>query len=239
MTDGTMGDDSQQQRRILYGRRRGRPLRKQRSGLLEELLPRLQLDPPAEGGRFDLGTLFGQPMRDVWFEVGFGGGEHLAWQAARNPDVGLIGCEPFINGVASALQHIEAQGLRNIRIAPDDARPILDALPDASVGRAFVLFPDPWPKLRHARRRFIGPDNLPTLARVLKDGAELRLATDDMVLCRWMLEHTWRHPDFEWLAQGPEDWRSRPDDWPQTRYEAKRITGHAPVFLRFRRRPRA
>ncbi|HYE48059.1 MAG TPA: tRNA (guanine(46)-N(7))-methyltransferase TrmB [Azospirillaceae bacterium] len=233
-----MTDDTVQHRKILYGRRRGRPLRRHRSSLIEEMLPRLRVDPPADGARLDLPALFGRTPDDLWFEVGFGGGEHLAWQAARNPGIGFIGCEPFINGVASALQHVEAQGLENVRIAPDDARPVLDALPDASVGRAFVLFPDPWPKLRHAQRRFIGPDNLPRLARVLKDGAELRLATDDMVLCRWMLEHAWRHPDFEWLARGPQDWRTRPDDWPQTRYEAKRITGHAPVFLRFRRRPR-
>lgn len=235
-----MSDDATaQQRLILYGRRRGRPLRKQRTGLLQTLLPRLELTVPA-GGRLDPAAVFDRPVRDVWFEVGFGGGEHLAAQAEANPDVGFIGCEPFVNGVASLLQHVEARGLGNIRIVPDDARPVLDALPDASVGRAFVLFPDPWPKARHAFRRFIGPDNLPRLARVLKDGAELRLATDDRQLSRWMLEHAWRHPDFAWTAQGPEDWRARPADWPQTRYEQKALlAGRRPVFLRFRRRPRA
>lgn len=234
-----MTDDTQPHRTQLYGRRRGRPLRRHRSTLIETLLPQVQLVPPTDGGRIDPAVLFDQPKRDLWFEVGFGGGEHLAWQAAHHPDVGFIGCEPFINGVASALQHVEAQALGNVRIVPDDARPILDALPDASVGRCFVLFADPWPKLRHAERRFIGPLNLPRLARVLKDGAELRLATDDRQLCRWMLEHTWRHPDFEWLARVPSDWRVRPEDWPATRYEQKAIVaGRRPTFLRFRRRPR-
>lgn len=234
-----MTDETSQPRMILYGRRRGRPLRKHRSGLLETLLPALRLEVPADGGRIDAARLFPRPVSDLWLEVGFGGGEHLAAQAEANPDVGLIGCEPFVNGVASLLQHLEARGLGNVRVVPDDARPVLDALPDASVGRVFVLFPDPWPKLRHAFRRFIGPDNLPRLARVLKDGAELRLATDDWQLGRWMLEHTWRHPDFEWLARRPEDWRVRPDDWPQTRYEQKAVeAGRRPVFLRFRRRPR-
>lgn len=233
-----MTDETAQQRMILYGRRRGRPLRKQRSGLLETLLPRLQVTVP-ETGRLDPAALFNRSVRGVWFEVGFGGGEHLAAQAAANPDVGIIGCEPFINGVAGLLQHVEAGGLENVRIVPDDARPILDALPDACIDRAFVLFPDPWPKVRHAFRRFIGPGNLPRLSRILKDGAELRLATDDRQLSRWMLEHTWRHPDFAWTAEGPEDWRVRPADWPETRYERKALeAGRQPVFLRFRRRPR-
>lgn len=234
-----MTEETNPRRPQLYGRRRGRPLRRHRSTLIEDLLPRLQLAPPEGGGRIDVAGLFDTPKRDLWFEVGFGGGEHLAEQAATHPDIGFIGCEPFLNGVASALQHVEARDLRNVRIVPDDARPILDALPDASVGRCFVLFADPWPKIRHAERRFIGPLNLPRLARVLKDGAELRLATDDRQLCSWMLEHTWRHPDFEWLARVPSDWRTRPDDWPATRYEQKAIVaGRKPVFLRFRRRKR-
>ncbi|WP_044564260.1 tRNA (guanosine(46)-N(7))-methyltransferase TrmB [Azospirillum sp. B4] len=236
-----MTDDSPAQHRpLLYGRRRGRPLRQHRTSLIEGLLPHLQLDPPATGGTIDPAALFPQPKRDLWFEVGFGGGEHLAQQAAANPDIGFIGCEPFINGVANLLQHIEAQDLSgNIRVCPDDARPILDALPEASVGRVFVLFADPWPKLRHAERRFIGPANLPRLARVLKDGAELRLATDDPQLCRWMLEHAWRHPDFEWLADKAADWRVPPADWVQTRYEQKALeAGRVPVYLRFRRKSR-
>jgi len=234
-----MTDDPAQRRPMLYGRRRGRPLRKQRSTLLETLLPRLELTIPPAGGRIDVAGLFDAPVRALWVEVGFGGGEHLADQASANPDVGFIGAEPFINGVAGLLQHLDARGLTNVRIVPDDARPLLDALPDASVDRLFVLFPDPWPKVRHAFRRFIGPENLTRLSRVLKDGGELRLATDDLQLARWMLEHTWRHPDFEWLARRAADWRDPPPDWPGTRYEQKaREEGRTPLFLNFRRRSR-
>ncbi|PWC34388.1 tRNA (guanine(46)-N(7))-methyltransferase TrmB [Azospirillum sp. TSO35-2] len=225
----------------LFGRRKGRPLRKRRTELIGTLLPTLEIPVPKPGDRLDPATLFAAPRRDIWLEVGFGSGHHLAWQARHNPDVGIIGAEPFVNGVAALLGLLEDDGLEdNVRVLPDDARPLLDALPDASIGRAFVLFADPWPKKRHADRRFIGPENLPRLARVLKDGAELRLASDDMGLVRWMLEHTVKHPDFEWTARRPADWRVRPDDWPATRYEEKAIiAGRKPVFLRFVRRPRA
>jgi tRNA (guanine-N7-)-methyltransferase len=234
----------------LYGRRHGRPLRLHKSELLETDLPALVLDPPKPGQRLDPLALFPRPVRDVWLEVGFGSGHHLAWQTAHHADVGFIGCEPFINGVAGLLALLEKQAaggpgddrspaVPNVRIVPDDARPLLDALPDASIGRAFILFADPWPKKRHADRRFIGEPNLARLARVLKDGAELRLASDDIGLVRWMLDHTWRHPDFEWTARSPSDWRTRPADWPATRYEEKAIVaGRMPVFLRFIRRRR-
>lgn len=222
----------------LYGRRKGRPLRKRKAGLIEDALPRLTIT--LSGALPDPAALFSQPVDDVWLEVGFGGGHHLAWQAAHNRNVGVIGCEPFVNGVAGLLALVDEQNLYdNVRILPDDARPLLDALPDASIGRAFVLFADPWPKKRHWDRRFIGLENLARLSRVLKDGAELRLASDDMGLVRWMLEHTVNHPDFEWTARGPQDWRARPADWPPTRYEEKAlIAGRQPVFLRFVRRAR-
>ncbi|CAO3415099.1 tRNA (guanine(46)-N(7))-methyltransferase TrmB [Azospirillum doebereinerae] len=236
MTDQSSPDSSNR----LFGRRKGRPLRKRRTELLDTLLPTLEIPVPAAGARVDPHSLFAKPVRDVWLEVGFGSGHHLAWQAGQNPDVGVIGAEPFVNGVAALLGLVEDDRLDNVRVLPDDARPLLDALPDASIGRAFVLFADPWPKKRHNDRRFIGPENLPRLARVLKDGAELRLASDDMSLVRWMLEHTVKHPDFEWTARGPSDWRVRPADWPPTRYEEKAIAaGRKPVFLRFVRKPRA
>ena len=224
----------------LYGRRKGRPLRKRKTELLDTLLPSLEIPIPQPGDRIDPHALFAQPVDDVWLEVGFGSGHHMAWQAAHNRNVGVIGAEPFINGVAGLLKLVEDEGVQdNVRVLPDDARPLLDALPDASIGRAFVLFADPWPKKRHWERRFIGPANLPRLARVLKDGAELRLASDDMGLVRWMLEHTVKHPDFEWTARGPSDWRHRTEDWPPTRYEEKAIeAGRKPVFLRFIRKPR-
>jgi tRNA (guanine-N7-)-methyltransferase len=229
-----MGED---QKRIFYGRRKGRSLRTGRQRLVEELLPRIRVDLTED--RVDPAALFGPSARDVWLEVGFGGGEHLAEQARMHADVGMIGCEPFINGVARLLSEIERDALENIRIHADDARDLIDRLQDASIGRAFVLFADPWPKTRHNRRRFIGPENLDRLARVMKDGAELRLASDQMPLIRWMLFHTISHPDFEWTARGPQNWRSRPEDWPPTRYEAKAIDeGIACVYLTFRRRPR-
>ena len=223
----------------LYGRRHGRPLRRHKSEVLESLLPVLAIERPAPGARVEPPSLFPAPVSDVWLEVGFGGGEHLAAQAAAHPGVGVIGCEPFVNGVAGLLSHVERLGLTNVRVLPDDARFLLDSLPDASIGRCFVLFADPWPKKRHWERRFIGPENLERLARVLRDGAELRLASDDPGLVTWMLDHTWHHPAFEWLARRATDWRARPDDWPATRYEEKAIAaGRRPVFLRFRRRPR-
>jgi tRNA (guanine-N7-)-methyltransferase len=222
---------------IFHGRRKGRSLRAGRQRLVEKLLPRLSVDLSED--RIDPVALFGPSARDVWLEVGFGGGEHLAAQARMHADVGMIGCEPFINGVARLLSEIEREGLENIRIHADDARDLIDRLPDASIGRVFVMFADPWPKARHNRRRFIGPENLDRLARVMKDGAELRLASDQMSLIRWMLFHTTDHPDFEWPARGPRDWRSRAEDWPPTRYEAKAVgEGITCVYLTFRRRPR-
>jgi len=231
-------DDTRDQDLKLYGRRKGRPLRKERTEVMETLLPRLSIS-LSSGESLDPVAVFDAPVRDVWLEVGFGGGHHLVEQARMNPEIGVIGCEPFVNGVAGTLKLIREVGVENIRVHADDARPLLDALPDASIGRAFVLFADPWPKRRHWERRFIGPNNLPRLARVLKDGAELRLASDDMGLLRWTLDQTLRSPDFEWTARRADDWRKRPDDWPPTRYEEKAIeAGRVPVFLRFVRKPR-
>ncbi len=232
------GEAGPERRPILYGRRRGRPLRPGRRALLETLLPRLSIALPARGP-LDPATLFPARPRACWLEVGFGAGEHLLAQARAHPDVGLIGCEPFINGVARLLSAIADDPPANLRLLADDARPLIDLLAEGSIERMFVLFPDPWPKTRHHARRFIGPANLDPIARILADHAELRLATDHAEYARWMLEHLGRHPAFEWTARGPADWRERPADWPETRYEAKaRARGARPVFLRYRRRPR-
>ena len=169
-------------------------------------------------------------------EIGFGAGEHLAWQAEHNPDVGFIGCEPYINGVASLLRHAADKNLSNIRILADDVRPFLDRLPDACLTRLFVLFPDPWPKRRHADRRIVQFETLAKFSRALKPGGELRLATDDPGYLRWMLARATGRSDLRWMARRAEDWRARPEDWPQTRYEAKAIAaGRAPAFLRFQK----
>jgi len=229
-----------------HGRRHGRRLRAGQKALLTELLPRLRVALPAEGRALDPAALFAGPAagagkpRDIWLEIGFGGGEHLAWQAARRPDVGFLGAEYFVNGIASLLRHLRDAGLDNARIYEGDARALLARLPAESLGRAFILFPDPWPKARHHKRRIVRRDTLDALARALRDGVELRLATDDMDHARWMLERLLRHPDFEWLAERAADWRRRPADWPETRYEAKAVAaGRQPLYLRFRRRPRA
>ncbi len=226
------------QRRVLYGRRRGRPLHRRQRILVDTLLPRLAVTLP-EIGEFDPADLFSPPVDDVWLEIGFGGGEHLAAQAADHRNIGLIGCEVFENGIAKLLAEVEREALTNVRILTDDARLLVAALTTASIGRVFVLFPDPWPKQRHHKRRIVGAETLDNLAAVMKDGAELRLATDDPAYLGWMLARVPVHPAFAWLAEGPADWRARPADWPATRYEAKAIAaGRRPYFLRLRRRAR-
>jgi tRNA (guanine-N7-)-methyltransferase len=222
--------------RLLYGRRRGRPLRPGQQDRQAELLPRLAFALPTEG-LLDPRSLFAAPPSAVWLEIGFGGGEHLAEQAARHPQIGFIGCEVFENGIARLLAEIERRDLGNIRIFADDARLLLAALAGLSLGRVFVLFPDPWPKRRHHKRRLISRTGLDALARVMQEGAELRLATDDPSYLRWMIEAATAHPAFAWLARRPADWRERPCDWPPTRYEEKaRAAGRRPAFLRFARR---
>jgi len=224
--------------RTLYGRRKGKKLRPGQQELLETQLPRLSIATPAEGERFDPHTLF-PDKKEVWLEIGFGAGEHLIWQARQHPQIGFIGCEPFINGLARGLGAAVQEGLHNIRFLQDDARLLLRALPERSIGRAFILFPDPWPKLRHHKRRLVATPTLDLLAAAMKDGAELRLATDDASYLPWMVEHATRHPAFEWLAEGPADWRTRPADWPPTRYEKKALAaGRRPAYLRLVRRPR-
>jgi tRNA (guanine-N7-)-methyltransferase len=193
---------------------------------------------PAQG-RLDPRALFAAPVEAVWLELGFGAGEHLATQAAAQPSRGVIGCEVFENGIAKLLAEVKRRGLVNIRLFIDDARVLVQSLAAASVERIFILFPDPWPKQRHHKRRIVSTATLDMLAHAMKDGAELRLATDDMDYLRWMLERATTHPAFTWLARRPQDWRERPADWPATRYERKAIAaGRIPAFLRLRRRER-
>jgi tRNA (guanine-N7-)-methyltransferase len=172
----------------------------------------------------------------LWLEIGFGGAEHLLWQAQHNPAVTLIGCEPFEDGVIKALAGIEERALSNVLLHPDDARDLLRALPDASLDRAFILFPDPWPKRKHAKRRLVSTPTLDLLARVMKPGAELRVGTDIGDYARTMLLALTAHKAFTWPALGPDDWRIRPDDWPETRYEQKAAReGRTRYYFRFQR----
>ncbi len=232
-----MTDAGAPENRRVYGRRRGRPLRQGRQRLTETLLPRVAITLGDEG-RLDPSSLFADSASAVWLEIGFGGGEHLADQAETHPDIGFIGCEVFENGIARLVGEMERRALGNIRVFADDARLLLDRLPPSSIGRVFILFPDPWPKQRHHKRRLIARETLDGLATIMPPGAELRLATDDRDYLVWMLEHMTAHPGFAWTARRPADWRERPPDWPPTRYEDKaRAAGRVPVFLRFVRRP--
>jgi tRNA (guanine-N7-)-methyltransferase len=225
-------------RPLLFGRRHGRALRPGQKQLIRELLPRVLLSSPATG-RLDPHAFSGAAGPEVWLEIGFGAGEHLLAQAARHTDINFIGCEVFENGIAKMLARLERQQLNNIRVFNADARLLIEAMPVASVDRVFILFPDPWPKRRHAKRRIISRETLDTLAAIMKNGAEIRLATDDRDHLCWVLERITGHPAFEWLARRPSDWRERPPDWPPTRYEEKaRAADRVPIFLRLRRRSR-
>jgi len=216
-----------------YGRRRGKKLRPGRERLMEDVLPHISIKPGTP-----VANQFPPDIRELWMEIGFGGGEHLAAQANAHPDVGIIGCEPFLNGVAKLLSLLDENKSENVRIYADDARDIFPDVPDGALDRVFVLFPDPWPKAKHHKRRLIQTPLLDDLARMLKDGGEFRFASDHMGYVRWVLSFAVKHPDFEWLAEGPSDWRDPPDDWTRTRYEQKALAGDIMVYLRFRRKVR-
>ena len=222
--------------RALYGRQ-GRPLSPRRRALIERHLPALR---PAIASDGTLDLKGPRPGRDrLWLEIGFGAGEHLAWQAERHPDVWLLGAEPYRAGVAALLARGEERGLANLRIHDGDARPLLAALPDACLERIFVLFPDPWPKARHRKRRLIDAAMAARLAALLTDGGELRLASDVAAHVRWLLAALRGVGELAWTARRAGDWRQRPPDWPETRYEAKaRRAGRRPAFLTFVRAPR-
>jgi tRNA (guanine-N7-)-methyltransferase len=218
--------------RRLYGRRTGHALRAGQAALVEELLPRISVP---EAGPLDAPRLFGDE-RPLALEIGFGKGEHLAAQAAAAPGTGFIGCEPFLDGVVGALMHIREEGLANIRLHMGDALQVLERLPDASLDRAWLLHPDPWPKARHAKRRFMNPGPIGLLAAKLKPGAEFRFGTDHPVYVRWAMMVMAGLPQFEWQAETARDFLVRPDDWPETRYEAKaRAKGHEVWYFRYRR----
>ena len=225
-----MPDHPDRNRRKLYGRRKGPKLSSRQAGLRRTLLSELAWRP---GG--DPFAQFPNTVREVWLEVGFGAGEHLVWQARENPHIGLIGAEPYEMGMAKVLTKLEESPLNTVRLFEGDGRDIIEALPDASLGRFFLLFPDPWPKTRHHKRRFLQMEMLDVLARVLKPGAELRFATDDKSYLPYALERLMAHSAFDWLAQGPGDWKFRPAGWPPTRYETKAIKG-PPSYLGWLRR---
>lgn len=197
----------------LYGRAKGRPLRRIQQGLMDRLYPEIKIgDDPLSGL---------ESFKEIWFEIGFGGSEHLIWQAGHNPDVAVMGAEPFLNGVAKAVASVDELCLKNVRLYQGDGRDILDALPDGSLDAMFVLFPDPWPKARHNKRRIITPEFLDTIHSKLKSGGRFRFASDIIDYVDWALTRIHTHGGFDWPVTQMSDWRERPADWPETRYEAK------------------
>lgn len=219
-----------------FGRRRGRKPSARQEALLHDVLPGVALDTRAAAPP-DVCPLFSQAVTDVWLEIGFGGGEHLVWQAIQNPTVGVIGCEPFQDGMVKVLDAIDSGAYGNIRLVADDARPLLRWLPPGSVSRVFILFPDPWPKVRHRKRRLVNAHLLAILARVMPAGAELRVASDVGDYARTILQAVRQQGAFQWSAASACDWRERGSDWPPTRYEARALAaGRRCYYLRFRRR---
>ena len=216
-----------------FGRRKGKKLRVNQADLFENLLPALRID---LAGEMSPATLFEKPPSDVWLEIGFGGGEHLLLQSEANPHIGFIGCEPFVNGMAKMLSAIDKDDIKNIRLYDSDALDLLKKLPDASMGRVYLLYPDPWPKRRQNKRRFISDETLKLIARVLKPGGQFRFASDIDHYVGWTLSHVMRSGAFRWLADRPDNWRNPWAGWQSTRYELKAIKeGRKSAYLTFER----
>lgn len=219
-----------------YGRRKGKPLSPRREALMDRELPRLGLDlgKPAPAR---LADLFQSPVDEVCLEVGFGGGEHLLHRARTSPHIGFIGIEPFVGSMAKAVTSVVEEGLENIRLYDDDAVKVLDWLQPASLDMAYQLYPDPWPKKRHWKRRFINAQNLSRYARVIRPGCEFRFASDIDTYIDWTLRLCRDHPAFEWSARTAADWKTPWQGWPGTRYEQKAIReGRVGRYLTFLRR---
>ena len=219
--------------RRLHGRSKGKALRRHQAELVETLLPQLSIDLASP---FHARTLFSPTVRELRLEIGFGGGEHLIDAATREGDVGFIGCEPFVNGVAKLLAAIEQTGVQNVSLYRGDAALVLDWLPEASLSRVYLFYPDPWPKRRQRKRRFVNLETLDLLARAMRRGAELRFATDIDDYAAWTLARIGAHPAFSWRAASSLDWTRPWEGWRPTKYEAKAIAeGRKPVYLTFLR----
>jgi tRNA (guanine-N7-)-methyltransferase len=221
--------------RAFFGRRKGHALRPRQAALFDSLFPRLALDTTSPPPR-SLDSLFPRPVVDVRLEIGFGGGEHLIAEAQANPQCGFIGSDAFVNGMAKVLAAIEEHGIGNIRLHFDDASGLIDWLPPGSIARVDLIYPDPWPKRRHWKRRFIQDESLARLARILRSGGELRFATDIPDYAAWTLARVARSPAFAWTAECADDWRKPWPGFSGTRYEAKAVReGRTPCYLVFRR----
>lgn len=212
-----------------FGRRRGRKLSNHQTTLRDSLLTNPAFDFSSPAPRC-LTSLFPVPVNGIWLEIGFGGGEHLLWQARNNPGTGFIAAEPYIDGVVKTRAAITSSGITNILIHPDDARPLLRWLPEGCIARTFILHPDPWPKRRHVKRRLLQPATLALLARLMPPDAELRIATDIGDYARTILLAVAIDGHFEWRPDSPQDWRNRPADWPETRYGQKACAAGRPTY---------
>ena len=216
-----------------FGRRKGQQLTARKQNMLDNYYPRVAFKCADRAKSLTVSKVM-PGKGQMWLEIGFGKGEHLVAQAEENPDACLIGCEPYINGVVGLLDRMVNNTIDNVRVYADDARHVMNSLADASLDRVFLIHPDPWPKRRHARRRFVNPLMLDEIARLLKPGGEFRVATDHPIYREWTCIQMCHRTDFSWLAEVPDDWRSRPGDWPVTRYAEKALEGE-PVFLIYRR----
>ncbi|HEV7433730.1 MAG TPA: tRNA (guanosine(46)-N7)-methyltransferase TrmB [Pseudorhizobium sp.] len=218
-----------------FGRRKGKPLRERQAEGLATVLPKLKLDLGIKPSR-SLAELFPVGVNEVRLEIGFGGGEHLLHRAQESPEVGFIGVEPFVNSMAKLVGRVSELGLQNIRLYDDDATQVLDWLPEASVDRIDLLYPDPWPKRKHWKRRFVSEVNLARFHRVLKPGGLFLFASDIDTYVNWTLIHCRDHGGFEWTAEEASDWLTPFTGWPGTRYEAKaRREGRSSAYLTFRK----
>lgn len=236
-----MNDKIPKEKNRLYGRKQTRALSDVKQAVINGLLAKLQPDIGAIKikSRIEVAELFGKPAMPLWFEIGFGSGEHLIGLMKQNPDIYMIGAEPFINGMANFLFALDQEKLPQdrIRVWMDDAIALAERLPDRSLERIYVLNPDPWPKKRHHKRRIINQENLTTFARILKPGSMLVMSTDVSDLADWMVTEASLHPDFQWTARKADDWRLMPQDWIPTRYEGKgKSKGGQQVYLMFERK---
>lgn len=219
-----------------YGRRHGKALKPLQAAIRDEFLPKLHLAPNDLSPNFDLKSLFEANVSGVILEIGFGGGEHLIHRSRQECAFGFIGVEPFVNSMAKCMFSYSEQPTGNLRVYDDDATVLLDALPEGQIDRIDLLYPDPWQKTRHHKRRFVSQKNLNRFARVLKPGGLFRFASDIPHYINWTLSHCDEHPSFEWIASGPKDWHTPYDGWPSTRYEAKALReGRTPCYLQFNR----
>ena len=223
-----------------YGRRRSRKLREGQKQLVDNLLPKYRVDLPIiTKFKLDPTKLFNKAPNAIWMEIGFGFGEHLANLAKKNPHIGFIGCDPYINGIASLLTKISSSNIENIRIFDDDVRLLIPYLPEASIERLFILFADPWPKYRHRYRRITVDENLSEFARILTNEGQILFATDQHAFAAWSLANILREKKLEWTARRSRDWKQEPDDWMPTRYQIKaQDKGEKPLFINLQRRPR-